>query len=94
MGNLVTRHWGTAPPAEAEAEAPLRWHAVEHRDGGRVRPLGRVTGVFPHHSALRPFLSRLLLDGGSGGELVLVDEATGRIAARRTVGPARASPGG
>jgi hypothetical protein len=71
-----------------------RRHAVEHRDGERGRPLGWVPDAFPHHSTLQLFLSWLLLDEGGGGQLVLVDEATGEVAARRAVGPARTPPTG
>jgi hypothetical protein len=62
-----------------------RWYRVEHREGGGVAHLGRVADVFPHHSALDPFLSALLRAGAAGGTLVLVDERDGRDVARRAV---------
>jgi hypothetical protein len=62
-----------------------RWYRVEHRDGGGVAHLGRVADVFPHSSALAPFVSVLLRTGAAGGTLVLVDEQDGRDVARRAV---------
>jgi hypothetical protein len=59
-----------------------RWHRVVYRGGGKARSLGRVDEA-PTRRALDPFHSRLRLGGVAHGELVLVDEATGRIVARR-----------
>jgi hypothetical protein len=59
---------------------------VEHVDRDERRVLGCVEGVFPHHTALAPYVARLLLDG-AGGEVVLVDEATEVVAARRILRP-------
>ena len=64
-------------------------YRVELRAGGTVEALGPLApGMFRHWTALDPFLSRLRLDGraGDGGELVLVDAATGRDVARRRFG--------
>jgi hypothetical protein len=65
-----------------------RWYRVLYVGGGgaKARSLGRVDEP-PTQRALDPFLSRLLLGGVVGGELVLVDEATGRAVARRPVRP-------
>jgi hypothetical protein len=61
------------------------WYRVLYvGDGAGVRPLGRVDES-PTRHPLTPFLSRLLLDGAVDGELVLVEEATGRAVARRPV---------
>jgi hypothetical protein len=64
-----------------------RRYRVVYRDGEAMKGLGRVAGVFPRYSSLDPYLSRLLLEGVVRGELILVDEATGRVAARRMVRP-------
>ncbi len=59
---------------------------VEHREAGAVSILGEMHGVPAHHATLAPFVSSLLHDG-LGGELVLVDELSGLIVARRHVRP-------
>jgi hypothetical protein len=66
-----------------------RWYRVEHHSGEQIRTLGRIADVAAHHSTLTPFLSRLLLAGVRDGELVLIEEATGRPVARRPVRPPR-----
>lgn len=65
-----------------------QWYRVEHRVGNRVTVLGRVADVTRHVSTLDPWLSRLLLEGAAG-ELVLVEEATGAVIARRHLGDER-----
>ena len=70
----------------------MRTYRVEHRAGDRVRPLGELRGVPAHHATLDPFVSMLLRDG-DGGEVVLVDTATGAVVARRRVRPFPAKPG-
>jgi hypothetical protein len=65
--------------------SPARSYRVLYRDGTFTRPLGRVAEVAPTRYSLDPFLSRLLLDGVRAGELLLVDETTGRVVARRSV---------
>ncbi|MEA2512190.1 MAG: hypothetical protein QOF33_4883 [Thermomicrobiales bacterium] len=65
------------------------WYRVVHIGGGKVRSLGRVPDVRPNHHSLDPFLSRLLLAGVERGELALIDERTGLVAARRLVRPRR-----
>lgn len=62
-----------------------QWYRIEHRVGNRVTVLGRVADVTRHVSTLDPWLSRLLLEGAAG-ELVLVEEATGAVIARRSLG--------
>jgi hypothetical protein len=62
-----------------------RWYRVKHLDGDGVRSLDRIADVSPHRSTLTPFLSRLLQTGVRGGELVLIEEATGRAIARLAV---------
>jgi hypothetical protein len=68
---------GLSAPAKAD-----RRFRVEYRRADEVLVLARVTRVFPHHSTLQPYLTRLVWDGASG-EVVLVDEATGADVARR-----------
>jgi hypothetical protein len=64
---------------------PGRSCRVLYTDGTRTRSLGRVAEVAPTRYSLDPFLSRLLLDGVRAGELLLVEEASGRVIARRPV---------
>jgi hypothetical protein len=66
-----------------------RWYQVEHHEGDQVRRIDRISNVYPHFSTLTPFLSRLLQMGVRRGELVLVEEATGRTVARSAVRPQR-----
>jgi hypothetical protein len=69
----------------AEPSQPERWYRVEHRHGERARSLGRIAGVPAHIATLDPFRAHLLLTGVAGGHLVLVDEETGAVVARRAV---------
>jgi hypothetical protein len=62
-----------------------RWYRVKHLDDDAVRSLDRISDVSPHRSTLTPFLSHLLQTGVRGGELVLIEEATGRTIARLAV---------
>lgn len=66
--------------------APSRWYRVECESGGTTVVLRRVPDVFPHPSSLAPWIARALRIGG-GGEVLLVEEATGRVVARRRVAP-------
>jgi hypothetical protein len=67
-------------------------YRVEHRARGAVALLGVLEGVFPHHATLDPFVS-YLLHRGQDGRVVLVDEATGAVVARRRVNPFRSKAG-
>jgi hypothetical protein len=67
-------------------------YRVEHRDGPRLRVLGELVGVPAHPATLDPFVSTLLR-AGDGGELRLVDAATGAVVARRRVVPFRSKAG-
>ena len=76
---------------------------VELRHGDWAEVLGELPPGAPiHHQSLVPWAIHLRLHGRVGGELVLVDEASGRVMARRAVrapatrapGGARATPGG
>ena len=58
-----------------------------HRDG-EVTQLGLLTHARRHFRALDPYLSQLTRDGEEGW-LVLVDENTDEIVARRRVDPER-----
>lgn len=65
----------------------VRYFRVEHRVHG-LEPvvLARIKNVFPHHDTLTQYVSRLLNEQGSElltGELVLVDESTEAVLARR-----------
>lgn len=68
--------------------APVRYR-VEHREGGVSRSLGELVGVPPHHATLVPYVTALLL-AGEAGEVVLIDEASRRVVARRRVRPSGA----
>ena len=54
-----------------------------HRDG-EIRVLGRMTHARAHFRTLDPFLSQLTREGATGW-LLLVDERTNEIVARRRV---------
>ncbi len=60
-----------------------RVYRVEHRTGGRVSTLGRLDGCPRHHATLVPYASQLRLAGRADGELVLVEDATDHVVARR-----------
>jgi hypothetical protein len=62
-----------------------RWYRVVYRDGEKCRSLGRLPDVAPTRRTLDPFRSRLLLAGIERGELILVDEASGRAVVRRVL---------
>lgn len=66
------------------APDPPATYRVEHAEEGEVSVLGTLTNVTPHHTALDVFLTPLLRRGATG-ELRLIDEATDRVIARRTV---------
>ena len=69
-----------------------RSYRVEHRtEGAATVVLAKITNVFPHHDTLTQYVSRLLNERGAEplhGELVLVDDETGAILARRDLGRA------
>ena len=56
-------------------------YRVEHRYQDTARELGYVEGGYAHFRALDPFLARL--PAGAKGQIVLVDEATSEVVARR-----------
>ena len=69
-----------------------RVYRVEHRVKG-LEPvvLAVIENVFPHHDTLTQFVSRLLneqADKPLTGELVLVEDATDKVLARRDLGRA------
>jgi hypothetical protein len=63
---------------------------VEHRHQGTTHALGRVEDGFAHFSALDPYLAHLPPD--ATGQIVLVDEATGEVVARRYLSTLRRGP--
>lgn len=69
---------------------------VEHRTrDAETVVLAHVRNVFPHHDTLTQFVSRLISESGDGplaGELVLVDEVTGEVLARRDLRRAKLDP--
>jgi hypothetical protein len=70
--------------------AGTRWnYLVIYRSEAGVRVLGRLRrrDAAPTRQSLDLFVSRLLLEGAETGEVVLVDDATGRELARRVVPP-------
>jgi hypothetical protein len=62
-------------------QSPFR---VELRQPRRRIFLGTVIGARPHRRSLDPFLSRVL-QNGERGWLVLINEDTGQVVARRRV---------
>jgi len=68
----------------AQLNSPQRRFRVEIHGGNQVQVLGHLIGVAPHFRALDLFLSRL--PPGATGQLVLVDDATGKAVARRHLG--------
>ncbi|MEA2513753.1 MAG: hypothetical protein QOF01_808 [Thermomicrobiales bacterium] len=64
-----------------------RSYLVVFRGEAGVRVLGRLRrrDAAPNRRALDLFVSRLLLEGAEGGEVVLVDDETGEDLARRFV---------
>jgi len=77
---------------ECFVEDVPRSYRVEHRtEGAETVVLARITNVFPHHDTLTQYVSRLLNERGAEplhGELVLVDDETSAILARRDLGRA------
>lgn len=69
-----------------------RWYRVECEGGGTLIVLGHVPDAFPHPSSLTSWISRARRIGG-GGEFRLVEEATGRVVARRRVPPQTSADG-
>ena len=49
---------------------------------GGTRVIAHTTGVFAHHDSLTPYVIRLLTEQATG-ELILVDQETGAVVARR-----------
>ena len=102
IDRLLGNEWAQPPGRQTDrllgqgwALAPLRRYRVEHRDGGTGAVLARVEGVPAHHQTLAPFAAQLRLAAGgeAAGTLVLVDEASGRVVARRRVAPRARPPG-
>jgi hypothetical protein len=73
-------------PSISPAGAP-RVYRVEHRiEGASGVVLAIIENVFAHHDTLTQYVSRLLNEQGDeplSGELVLVDNATDQVLARR-----------
>jgi hypothetical protein len=71
-----------------------RSYLVVYRGEAGVRVLGRLRqgDVAPNRNALDLYVSRLRMEGVETGEVVLVDDATGRELARRVVPPRRRRP--
>jgi hypothetical protein len=67
-------------------------YRVEFRSRGQVTGLGELLDVPAHYRSLDPYLGRLARQG-LGGELALIDAATGATVARRTVRPPQPSVG-
>ena len=70
--------------------SPPPRYRIEHRQPCRSTVLAVVTDPHPHRCTLDPFVSHLCLDGKHGA-VVLVDEATGSVVARRRI--ERPAPG-
>ena len=80
-GITTERRWESFQNAEFDHRSrPFR---IELRNEVS-RILDRVEGVFPQFRTLDPYASRLLQDGEEG-ELVLIDETTDQVVARKMV---------
>jgi hypothetical protein len=62
-------------------------YRVEHHGPAGAAVLHESDHCAPHHSALVPYASKLLLSGRPEGELTLIDPVTGVVVARRRVRP-------
>ena len=82
----------SVPENGRPADAIPRKYRVEHRVAGMdAVVLAVIENVFPHHDTLTQFVSRFLNEQGDeplSGELVLVEETTDRVLARRDLGRA------
>lgn len=59
---------------------------VEHREAGATAVLAHIADAFAHHTELTPYVTRILRDEPTtAGHLVLIDEATGGVVARRSL---------
>jgi hypothetical protein len=73
-------------PRSIQPDAPqLGGYRVEYRGPAGAAVLHESDLCAPHHSALAPYASKLLLSGRAEGELALIDPVTGRVVARRRV---------
>jgi len=61
-------------------------YRVELRQPRRICHLGKLTNSKPHVRTLDPFFSRLVRDGHQGW-LLLVDDRTGAVVAKRRLDP-------
>ena len=61
-------------------------YRIEHRRGDAVAVVGYSDDPFAQYTAL-PLLAIRLLDAGARGVLLLVEQTTGDILARRTLHP-------
>ena len=77
-------------PTEEEEPLPV-WpgYRVEHRLGDAACLVGYVPSGPAHHATLTPFIPSVLTTISEEGELVLIDEATDRVVARRSLRPDR-----
>jgi hypothetical protein len=79
-------------PALTRRERAGRMPKFDHRNrsyrielrADETRILDRVEGVFPQFRTLDPYASRLIQEGEEG-ELLLIDEATDQVVARKRV---------
>jgi hypothetical protein len=81
----------SGPYAAVMAPTRPKTYRVEHHEHGQVQTLGQLTGVAPHHATLEIFVGDLLRRG-AGGMLLLIDETTGAVVARRQVRPFASKP--
>ena len=72
--------------AEAvRAPVPGGPYRVEYRSGEATTQLGRIERCFAHHAELVPYAVHLRLRGQTGDTVVLVQESTGSVVARRDI---------
>ena len=77
------------PQAVAGAEGigqSLPAYRIEHRRGDAAVVLGRTDDPLAQHSVLAP-LAVQLVDAGATGVLLLIEEASGDVLARRALHP-------
>jgi hypothetical protein len=61
--------------------------SVIYRVGKTDRPMGNLPGDFGNARSLDPFVSSLMQEGQTRGQLLLIEADTGNVLAKRTLKP-------